>query len=56
MPERGIPICGFHALRARILLARGRAAEALEDVRTQIALEQRRGWVQTFREYTRATL
>ncbi len=56
MPERGIPICGFHTLRARILLARGRAAEALEDVRTQIALEQRRGWVQTFREYMRATL
>jgi DNA-binding CsgD family transcriptional regulator len=55
-PERGIPICGFHTLRARILLARGRAAEALEDVRRQIALEQRRGWVQTFREYTRATL
>ena len=55
-PEYGIPICGFHALRARILLHRGRPGEALEDVRTQLALEARRGWVQTFREYSRATL
>ena len=51
-----MPVSGFHALRARIHLARGRAAEALEDLRAQLALEERRGWVRTFREYTRATL
>ena len=55
-PDKSIPICGYYALRARIHLARGRTLEAVDDARRQLELEALRGWKQTFREPSRATL
>ena len=43
--DTGLPICGYHALRGRIRLARGRAPQALADLEHQLALEAAHGWV-----------
>lgn len=51
-----LPICGFNALRGRLLLERGRPQEAIAEIERHIALESRRGWVASLRNPTRATL
>ncbi|MDA0178660.1 LuxR C-terminal-related transcriptional regulator [Solirubrobacter phytolaccae] len=51
-----LPICGFNALRGRILLERGRPREALTELEAHIALEDRRGWIASFRNATRVTM
>ncbi|RKQ86702.1 regulatory LuxR family protein [Solirubrobacter pauli] len=51
-----LPICGFNALRGRILLERGRPQEAIAEIEQHLALERRRGWVASLRNPTRATL
>ena len=47
-----MPICGFHAVRGRALLARGRANEAIADLEQQLEIERPLGWTNTFREAT----
>ena len=56
LPTRKITICGFDALRGRIHLERGRAAEAVAALEEQIEHEAARGWVLSLRVPTRATL
>lgn len=51
-----LPICGFNALRGRVLLERGRPQEAIAEIEHHLALERRRGWVASLRNPTRATL
>lgn len=49
-------VCGYQALQARVHLERGRAHEALTAVQRQLAVEERRGWIASFRNATRVTL
>ena len=54
--DTGLPICGYHSLRGRIQLGRGRAPQALADLERQLAVEEAHGWIDSFRNATRVTL
>ncbi len=54
--ETVLPICGFNAVRGRVLLSQGRPEEAIAELEQHLALEAQRGWVATFREPTRPAL
>ncbi len=54
--DTGLPICGYHSLRGRIQLGRGRAPQALADLERQLAVEEAHGWIASFRNATRVTL
>ena len=54
--DTGLPICGYHSLRGRIQLGRGRAPQALADLERQLAVEEAHGWMASFRNATRVTL
>jgi DNA-binding CsgD family transcriptional regulator len=54
--EAGPGLKEVHAIRARLRLVQGRAAEAMAELDTELELERRRGWTIANRDPSRATL